>query len=169
MKNDDISLHSSFWKRNNFLDWISNIIKHLIFHDVTQVLILNPDIFALQRFPFNLFHLDGSDLQFLHCHPDHQLRDGLEQYADCVLIRSSMLTFSGLLETLNLVGGFCQTTSQKTSSSAHVRWFHSIFLDQKQLHFGGELLGDFSCTTTCFGAVIGQERIISILILHYIS
>ena len=122
---------------------------------LTQILILNPDIFALQRFPFNLFHLDGSDLQFLHCHPDHQLRDALEQYADCVLIRSSMLTFSGLLETLNLVGGFCQTTSQKTSSSAHVGWFHLIFLDQKQLHLGGELLGDFSCTTTCFGAVIG--------------
>ena len=47
--------------------------------------ILTPDTFALQRFPFNLFHLDGSDLQFLHSHPDHQLQDGLEQSADRVL------------------------------------------------------------------------------------
>ena len=72
-----------------------------------------------------------------------------------VSLRSSMLTFSGLLEILTLVGGFCQTTSQQTSSPAHVGWFPSIFLDQKQLHLGGGLLGDFSCTTTCFGAVIG--------------
>ena len=142
------------------------MIQHLIFYDVTQFFILNPDTFALQRFPFNLFHLDGSGLQFLHSHPDHQ--DGLEQSTDRVLwvIHAN---FQWLVGNFNPGKWFLS----KPPLSKHL---HLPMLDgslqfslMKTTSSWGELLGNFSCTTTCFGAVIEQERSISILILHYIS
>ena len=128
-----------------FLTGLVISIKHPIFHDFTQVLILNPDCFALPSFPFNFIHLDSSGLQFSHSHPDHQLRDSLEQSADVVF---------------QVIHANIQWLARKSNPG---RWFLAMlggylpfFLDQSYL--GEELLGDYSCTKPCFSAVIGQKR-----------